>query len=238
MIPKIIHYCWLSGEEMPETFRRYISGWRRLLPDYEFRLWDMKAMERCGSFFFREAVKSGKYAFASDYVRLYALYHAGGIYLDCDVEVLKRFDPLLTLPYFICREDTRHGIEAAVMGAEKGCGWIGECLSYYDARKVVTGEVMPSVMRRIFEERGWRLREIASPGECGPVPGVVDILPSSFFSPKSYVTNKICVVDDTYCIHHFSGSWQPWWKKMLLKVWVPFSYRCPRLAAKIKATGL
>lgn len=35
------------------------------------------------------------YAFVSDYVRVYALYNYGGIYLDTDVEVRKSFNDLL-----------------------------------------------------------------------------------------------------------------------------------------------
>lgn len=36
-----------------------------------------------------------KYAFPADYIRLYALYHYGGIYMDMDIEVLKSFNTLL-----------------------------------------------------------------------------------------------------------------------------------------------
>ena len=39
----------------------------------------------------KEAYEKGKYAFVSDYVRVYALYNYGGIYLDTDVEVYKKF---------------------------------------------------------------------------------------------------------------------------------------------------
>ena len=236
MIPKTIHYCWLSGEEMPKAFRRYIEGWKRVMPDYEFKLWDMEAMKDCGSEYFIKAAKAGRYAFASDYVRLYALYNHGGIYLDCDVEALRSFGPLMSLTYFICREDTRHGIEAAVMGAEKGCPWIGECLDYYDTQKELSDEVMPSVMKRIFEEKGVKIREIDSPCDFRHDDKELQILPPAYFSPKSYVTGKVSVTEETYCIHHFCGSWQPKWKKLLLKLWVPFSYRYPNLARRIKAT--
>lgn len=163
MIPKTIHYCWLSSENMPERFKGFIAGWKSLLPDYEIRLWDKDAMNDCKSAYYRRCIESGKYAFASDYVRLYALYSYGGIYLDCDVEVLKSFNPLLHLPYFICREDTKHGVEAAIMGAGKGCAWVKNCLDYYDTLPSPTGEVMPSVMRRVFQEKGWFPREIAAP---------------------------------------------------------------------------
>ena len=42
MIPKIIHYCWLSGDPFPESIQRCIDSWKRVLPDYEIVLWDTK----------------------------------------------------------------------------------------------------------------------------------------------------------------------------------------------------
>ena len=40
MIPKIIHYCWLSGAPYPNKIKKCIESWHRVLPDYEFVLWD------------------------------------------------------------------------------------------------------------------------------------------------------------------------------------------------------
>ena len=41
----------------------------------------------------KEAYQSKKWAFITDYVRLYALDTIGGIYMDTDVEVLKNLGP-------------------------------------------------------------------------------------------------------------------------------------------------
>ena len=67
------------------------------------------------------------------YIRFYALYYYGGIYLDADVEVFKSFTPLLNQKQFI-GEEAGGDIEAAVMGAEKGLLWVKECLDYYHDR--------------------------------------------------------------------------------------------------------
>ena len=45
MIPKIVHYCWFSGEPYPVEIQRCIDSWHKYLPDYEFRLWDMNAVK-------------------------------------------------------------------------------------------------------------------------------------------------------------------------------------------------
>ena len=41
MIPKIIHYCWLSKDPIPKDMQMFIDGWYEKLPDYEFMLWDL-----------------------------------------------------------------------------------------------------------------------------------------------------------------------------------------------------
>lgn len=45
MIPTIIHYCWLSGDKKPVDIQRCIDSWRRHLPDFEIRLWDIDSFD-------------------------------------------------------------------------------------------------------------------------------------------------------------------------------------------------
>lgn len=35
MIPKIIHYCWLSGEEKTILIQKCIKSWHKILPEYK-----------------------------------------------------------------------------------------------------------------------------------------------------------------------------------------------------------
>ena len=44
MIPKIIHYTWFSGEDYPEEVKACMDTWKKVLPDYEFMLWDAKKL--------------------------------------------------------------------------------------------------------------------------------------------------------------------------------------------------
>ena len=118
MIPKIIHLCWLSGDAYPNKIAKCIDSWKRIMPDYEIVLWDTKRFDLNQSLWVKQAFEKKKYAFAADYIRFYALYTMGGIYLDSDVEVLKRFDDFLDLPYFMGAEKAGTP-EAAIMGAEK-----------------------------------------------------------------------------------------------------------------------
>jgi mannosyltransferase OCH1-like enzyme len=81
-----------------------MDSWKKHLPDYEFMWWNFERFDKNSSLWVKQAFESKKYAFAADYIRLHALYNYGGIYLDTDVEVLKSFDDLLDLPYFIGKE--------------------------------------------------------------------------------------------------------------------------------------
>ena len=99
MIPKVIHYCWLSGDPIPEKLQRCMDSWKKFLPDYEFVLWDLERFDIKTSQWVKEAFEARKYAFAADYIRLYAVYNYGGIYMDMDVEVVRPFDDLLASPY-------------------------------------------------------------------------------------------------------------------------------------------
>ena len=122
MIPKIIHLCWLSGDPYPKKIQYCIDSWKKYLPDYEIMLWDTKRFDVNSLLWTKQAFEAGKYAFAADYIRLYAVYNYGGIYFDSDVEVIKSFDELLNLPYFVGAEAGPEGVELAAFGAEKGSG--------------------------------------------------------------------------------------------------------------------
>ena len=239
MIPKKIHYCWLSDDPFPEKIRRCIDSWKEKLPDYEIIRWDLQRfpLEKCN--WVRQAYETKKYAFAADYIRLYALATEGGIYLDSDVEVLKSFDDLLDYPYFICKENSPQGIEAATIGAEPGCGWIRKCLDYYKDKNFINekGEqnnrVLPSIIKEVITHN-YTLQEVVSPIDIMRDEKNVYMLPSDYFSPKNYVSKKLRLTLNTYSIHHFAGTWQPQWKKILLRIWVPLSVKFPYITNSIK----
>lgn len=160
MIPKILHYCWLSKDPLPMEARECIKSWKRFMPDWELRLWDMERFDVNSVPFVAEAVAAKKWAFAADYIRVYALYTEGGVYLDSDVLVRKSMDFVLNnrafsaVEYFpqlaevvqesglvdsegnkLDPEARIHGIQvqAAILGAEKGHPFFKECLEYYQS---------------------------------------------------------------------------------------------------------
>ena len=199
MIPKTIHYCWLSNDPVPENLQRYMASWKKYLPDYEFKKWDFSIFDKASSQWVSEAYDNKKYAFAADYIRLFAVYNDGGIYLDMDVEITRSFDPLLNRPRMFATESPNDllTIEAGCFGAEAGDKFIGKCLDYYSNRSFIKPDgsfdtvPLPQIMKKIILDYGLS----------------VPTYPCDYFTCKSYQTGKITTTGNTYAIHHFAGSW-------------------------------
>lgn len=215
MIPKIIHLCWLSGDPYPAKIARCLDSWKTFLPDYEVILWDTKRFGLNSSLWVKQAYENKKYAFAADYIRFYALYHMGGIYLDSDVEVIKPFDDLLDLPYFIGAEKAGTP-EAAIMGAEKGCDWIKQCLDYYDNRSFVKADgtldirKLPEIMNtQIGELKPIRVLSIEESENIRTLDFNKEVLVfnDAYFSPKVFDSREVELTPYTYAIHHYQNSW-------------------------------
>lgn len=212
MIPKIIHYCWLSKDPYPENIQKCIDSWKKFLPDYEIWLWNFDRFPRGKSKWVDQAFERRKYAFAADYIRLYALYNYGGIYLDSDVEVLKSFDDLLRLPYFIGVENTPSGVEAATIGCAPGFSLMKIMLERYEGRTFVkrNGDLdilpLPFVFRQCIECQ-FHYNPIISIEEFDFNEDCINVFPVDWFSPKTWDTKELKVTSNTYSIHHFAGSW-------------------------------
>ena len=107
MIPKIIHYCWFGRNPLPSSVQKCIASWRKFFPDYEIKEWNEDNFDLDMYPYAREAYENRKFAFVTAVVRLYALYHEGGIYMDTDVEVLKPLEVFLDNPAFSGFEDEK-----------------------------------------------------------------------------------------------------------------------------------
>lgn len=215
MIPKIIHYCWLSNDPIPEKLQLYMNSWEKHLPEYEFIKWDFNRFPKESSKWVSDAFDNKKYAFAADYIRLFALYHFGGVYLDMDVEVLKPFDDFLNLDEMLCYEKDGNGaIEMAVIGVKKNSNFIKDCLDYYDNREFIKIDntfdttTIPCIATKILLEN-YKVANASCINNAIKITseGNIPIFPSDYFSPKSYDNGKIYLTSNTVTIHHFAGSW-------------------------------
>ncbi len=175
MIPKFIHCVWLSGEEKPKIYQDCIRSWQDKMSDYEIKEWSLVNLpkEVLNHSFVSSAIQAKKWAYATDYIRLWALYNYGGIYMDMDVMVYKPFDDFLKYRAFSCIElDPRFlyktlrkkeiiglGIEAAVLGSEKNHEWIKDIMDYYEDKVFINDPkyyedfIMPRILTRVSREK-------------------------------------------------------------------------------------
>lgn len=234
MIPKIIHYCWLSKDPYPLKIGKCIESWKQIIPNYEFILWDMNKCkeEKILSNWIKEAYDLKKYAFAADYIRLYAVYKYGGIYLDTDVEVIKPFDDLLHLPYFICREALGNRVEIAAFGAERNTEWINMCMEYYTNRHFILPngllnmKVIPDIIYETLSTR-FTIKYITSIESFDGRADTFYLFPNDWFCANIYSEGKgliYTISKNTFCIHHFANAWASKKKYKLPFRWIWKTY--------------
>lgn len=127
MIPKKIHYCWFGGNPYPEDFLKYLESWKKYCPNYEIIEWNEKTFDINLNKYVKEAYECKKWAFVTDYVRLWAIYNYGGIYMDTDVEVLRPLDSFLECQAFSGFE-RENAVPTGIMAGEKGQSAIKDLL--------------------------------------------------------------------------------------------------------------
>lgn len=225
-IPKVIHYCWLSGGPYPELVLKCMESWHACLPDYEFVLWDKeKVSKEIQSTWVDSAMAAKKWAFAADYIRLFALYNYGGVYLDCDVEVLKSFDSLLDRHFFLGQESHKNVIEAAVLGAEAKLDWTKKALEWYENKNFDIAQLnnpsiaIPVILKKVFED----FEDI-------------EIFEKDYFSPKDNRTGCLNVTGNTYTIHYFDGNWFSDYQREYFRIRVKYSQKYGRFVGFIVAS--
>ena len=193
-IPKLIHYCWLSGDPVPREYKKRMRSWDKKLSGYELMLWDTNRFDINSTAWTQKAFDAKHYASAADYIRLYAVYHFGGIYLDMDIEVIKPFDDLLNADIFLAKETHVHNtIEAGCFGAEKGHPFIKKCLDWFDHNVFGGTEqvIMPHILYEIYEASF----------------NTIPLFGKDYFTAKNVLTGKIEKTANTYTVHHFATKW-------------------------------
>lgn len=207
MIPKIIHYCWFGRNPLPEDAAEYINSWKKYCSDYEIKEWNEDNFDLNACDYVKEAYAAKKWAFVTDYVRLYAMVSEGGIYMDTDVELIRPIDKFLNHKAFSGFEDETN-IPTGLMACEKGFPLFDEMLHYYDDKHFVkddgTYDMTTNVetITKICGRHGF-----VPNGKYQEIDGFA-LYPHDVFCPKSHTSEKISLTESTVAIHHFSGSWQ------------------------------
>ena len=189
-----------------------IESWNKYLPDYELKLWNEDNFDLTLNPYANEAYQARKFAFVTDYARLYILYNEGGIYMDTDVEVLKSFDKFLSLPAFSGFEGDKY-VPTGIMASEKNSLWAKEQLEYYNGRHFILPDgsfdltTNTQIISGIMESNGFQLKN-----GYQIYKNCMHMFPYEYFNPLQY--GKIFLTENTHCIHHFASSWNPEKRKL------------------------
>ncbi|WP_338789110.1 glycosyltransferase family 32 protein [Metabacillus sp. FJAT-53654] len=208
-IPKIIHYCWFGGKEKPDIVNECIASWKKHLSGYEIKEWNEDNFNININIYVKEAYESEKFAFVSDYARVYVLYKFGGIYLDTDVEVFKPFDDFLHHESFWGFEQENY-IATSTIGTENGNKLIKLFLDSYKEKNFIKEDgsyddlTNVAIVSEILKNKGLKMN-----GKYQELEDIGTFYPQTYFSPYDYINCRKCITGNTYAMHHFYKSWLP-----------------------------
>ena len=219
VIPKVIHYFWVGPNKLPDKYKKNIMGWQELCPDYEFKFWNEENYDFTKCTYMREAYEASKWGFVPDYARLDVIEKYGGIYLDTDVELVKRFDDLLSYDLFCGFESVKYINFGQGFGAKPKHPLIKKIRDDYEGRSFIDKSkrniLIPSP---VYQTEALKKIGVVINGVTQKLDNNVFLSPQ-YLSPLNYYGyGKI--TDKTHSIHHFDATWMDdntdVWKKPML----------------------
>lgn len=205
MIPKKIHYCWFGGKEKPKLAKKCIDSWEKYCPDYEIIEWNEDNFDLDVNDYVRYCYRNKKWAYLSDYVRLFVVNEYGGVYLDTDVELIASIDELLHREAFYSFENDVYVNTGLGFGAEKGHITVKKMLHEYQKLHPNGDEMFhfagcPKLNTDALVKLGLRLD-----GTLQTVSGAV-ILPCEYMNPYDDLVGRLNKTEKTISIHWYSKS--------------------------------
>lgn len=213
MIPKVIHYCWFGRNPLPKLALKCIESWRKFLPDYEIKEWNEDNFDVNIIPYTAEAYAAKKYAFVSDYARMWILYHYGGLYFDTDVEVIKPLDDIIDRGPFMGVEIEAKDINPPAvnpglgLGAIPGLDLYKAILDYYTPLHFVKADGTYNQVTVVTHTTN-----VLSRHGLRPFNGVqhiegINVYPKDYFNPFNDITGTLNKTANTRSIHWYNKSW-------------------------------
>jgi mannosyltransferase OCH1-like enzyme len=201
IIPKTIHYCWFGKGEMPPLAKACLESWKQHMPDWNYVLWNEENLPDELPFA-KKLLERKLYAFVSDYVRLYAIWKQGGIYLDTDIEVFRTLDPLLKNSQFLGYERQGRATNG-VCGGVASASFFLACMNEMDRHysRSDNPALSPEICTALINRSRFPDLKIYPPHVFYP------------YNPydKSRAIDQLMFRDirpDTMVIHHWAKSWR------------------------------
>ena len=195
------------------------------MPDWQYMRWDESNYDiATAPLYVRQAYEARKFAFVSDYVRLWALEQYGGLYIDVDFEVFRPFDNLMDRgPAFAGYEGSkRQPVMMGVIASEPHGAWVRDMLATYEERSFIkpdgSFDLTPNTSYFTYrlETQGF----VADGVEKDVfVNGTfwLHVYPVHYFCPVLTTGEDVRTVE-TYCEHRGESSWaQQTWKGKILR---------------------
>lgn len=221
MIPKIIHYCWFGEGKKSKLAKKCIESWKKYCPDYEIREWNESNFDVYMNDYTKYCYENKKWAFLSDYARLYVVEKYGGVYFDTDVEVIRNIDELLNYNAFYGFENDNYIASGLGFGSVANHSIIKKMsMVYLDMKTKNSGEISligcPILNTEVISEFGFTIN-----GEMQNIEGVI-LLPVDYLNPYDDSTGALSLTKNTYSIHWYSKSALSFKKKLRSKFTRPF----------------
>ena len=206
-IPKQIHFCWFGGNPKSEIIEKCIESWKALLPDYELIEWNESNFDIHACKYVEEAYERKKWAFVSDYCRIWALHTHGGVYFDTDVEVIRDPGGIFDTPC-VGFESERAVNPGLVMACAKDDWLCAQMLREYNEDSFILPDgsnnyrTICDRMTFFLSEKGLRLDNTLQ-----TVAGYT-VYPTEYFNPYNSKKDRFEVTKNTVTLHRFLASWQ------------------------------
>ncbi len=218
-IPRMVHYIWFGRGEKTDLISTCIENNKKILNDWQFIEWNEDTYDINCCDYVKEAYEAKKYAFASDYARFDILYKNGGVYLDTDVEMIKKFpNKFLEKEGFTGVESNCKIAPGLVFACKAGNPIVLEILEDYRKDKFLLNdgsfntETVVDRVTRVFQKYGFTLS-----GEKQEIEGFV-VYPCEYFCAYDFVMSEFNITENTISIHHYTATWVSLQSKLKKKV--------------------
>ena len=213
MIPHIIHYCWFGLSAKPDIVKKCIASWQKYMPDWEIREWNEANYNVNKIPYTKEAYEQKKWAFVVDFARFDILNLYGGIFLDTDVELLRRIpEEILELNSFTGYENGNKINPGLIYAAEPGQEMLLKIMMEYCEKKFNQNETICDIVTKVLVSSGLR-----KDGSLQLIENV-KVFPADYFCGFDHETQHFIITSNTVSIHHYAASWAPWYRKVRFKV--------------------
>ena len=218
-IPKIIHYCWFGGNAKPKRLKKYIDHWFNKLPDYEIIEWNESNCNLQDEIpYVQEAYRAKKFAFVSDYIRIKKLIEFGGVYLDTDVDILRRFDGVLENYNLVMSFQGVGNLGTAFIASVPHYPMLEALLDEYQGRHFIMadGSYDLSSINTHLDRFAIRFGIDLTSDELQVLDQGIAIYPTEFFCGFDVELWCPKITSNTYAVHYMDSSWHPFYLKFKL----------------------